>query len=136
MNELKTRCVKGHASNSTLRGFRLAVLSVADDRVADGCKLHSNLILQSSHQRNLDQRSGTKSPLDAIPEFSTGSSGVILCSQSLKHSFSSKVVNKRLFFAAEMPANCCQILPHRNMAEKLLDECVSIRLGFCKEQGP
>ena len=136
MNELKTRCVKGHASNSTLRGFRLAILSIADDRVADRCKLHSNLVLQSRHQRNVDQRSGTQGALDAIPEFSTGCPGVILCSQLLKHSFPPKVVNERPFFAVEMPANYCQILPHRNMAEKLLDECVSIRLGFCKEQGP
>lgn len=54
----------------------------------------------------------------------------------LKHSFLSKVVNERPFFDAEMPANDCEILPHRSVAEKLLNQCVSIRPGFCKEQDP
>ena len=54
----------------------------------------------------------------------------------MKHSFSSKVVNERPFFDAEISANDCEILPHRTMAEKLSNECVSIRLGFCKEQNP
>jgi hypothetical protein len=45
-------------------------------------------------------------------------------------------VNERPFFGADMPANYREILPHRSMAEKLSDECVSIRLGFCKEQNP
>jgi hypothetical protein len=35
MNELKMRCMKSDASNSTFRGFRQVVLSVADDRVAN-----------------------------------------------------------------------------------------------------
>jgi hypothetical protein len=35
MNELKTRRVESDASNSPLQLFRLIVLSVADNRVAD-----------------------------------------------------------------------------------------------------
>jgi len=35
MNELKMPCMKSDASDSPLRRFRLVVLSVADDRVAD-----------------------------------------------------------------------------------------------------
>jgi len=35
MNELKMPCMKSDASNSPFRRFRQAVLSVADDRVAD-----------------------------------------------------------------------------------------------------
>jgi len=36
MNELKMPCMKSDASNSPLQRLRLVVLSVADDRVADG----------------------------------------------------------------------------------------------------
>jgi hypothetical protein len=47
-----------------------------------------------------------------------------------------KVVNERPFFYGEMSANYCEILPHRSVAEKLSNERVSIRAGFCKEQDP
>jgi hypothetical protein len=45
-------------------------------------------------------------------------------------------VNERPFFGSEMPANYREILPHWSMAEKLSNESISIRLGFCKEQNP
>ena len=35
-----------------------------------------------------------------------------------------------------MPAHNREVLPHRSVAEKLLNECVSIRLSFRKEQNP
>jgi len=35
MDELKMPCMKSDTSDSPLRRFRLVVLSVADDRVAD-----------------------------------------------------------------------------------------------------
>ena len=136
MNELKMPCMKSDASNSPLRCFRLVVFSVADDRVADSRKLHSDLILQSRHQRDSDERSGAQTAFDAIPEFSPSRLEVALGGQPLKHPFSSKVVNEPPFFDAEMSANYCKILPHRSVAEKLSNECVSVRLGFCKEQNP
>lgn len=37
---------------------------------------------------------------------------------------------------AEMTANYCEILPHRGVPDELLNECFSIRPGFCKEQNP
>ena len=55
MNELKMRCVKSDAGDSPLRRFRRVVFSVADHRVADRRKLHSDLILQSRHQRHSNQ---------------------------------------------------------------------------------
>lgn len=136
MNKLKMRCMKNDASDSTLQGFFPAILSVTDNRVADGCKLRPDLILQSRHQRNPDQRGGAKRPLDRILEFSTGRPRVTRCGQLLKHSFSSKVVNQRPFFRTEMPTNYCKILPYRSMTKKLSNECISIGLGFCKEQNP
>ncbi len=45
-------------------------------------------------------------------------------------------MNQRPFLDAEMSADYCEILPHRSVSEKLSNECVSIRLGFCKEQNP
>ncbi len=40
------------------------------------------------------------------------------------------------FLGAETPANHREILPQRSMAEKLSNECISIRFSFCKEQNP
>jgi hypothetical protein len=54
----------------------------------------------------------------------------------LKHSLSANVVNECPFFDAERPANYREILPRWSMVEKLSNECVSIRFGFCKEQNP
>src|SRR5260370_22734030 len=94
------------------------------------------MILQSRNKRNWDKGSGAKTAFDEIPKFSTSRLGACLGGQPLKHSFSSKVVNERPFFDAEMSANHCEILPDRTMAEKLSNEGVSIRFGFCKEQNP
>jgi len=66
MNELKMRRVKSDARNSPLRRLRQVVFPVADYRVADGCKLHSDLILQSRHQRHSNQRSAPQSAFDGI----------------------------------------------------------------------
>jgi len=98
--------------------------------------LYSDLVLQSRHQRNSDERRGAKTAFDEIPKFSTSRMGAALAAQPLKYSFSSKVVNERPFFDAEMSANHCKILPHRTVPEKLSNQCVSIPFGFCKEQNP
>ena len=45
MNELQIGRMQRNPSNSTLRGFGMAVLAVTDDRVAERGKLHSDLIL-------------------------------------------------------------------------------------------
>jgi hypothetical protein len=136
MNELKMRGVKGDARDSALRRFRRVVLSVADDRMADRRKLHSDLVLQSRHQRNPDQRSGPKRAFHGIAKFRASRLGAALRGQSLKHSFPSQVVNQRPFLGAGLPANHREILPHRSMGEKLADQRVSIRLGLGKEQNP
>jgi hypothetical protein len=60
--------------------------------------------------------------------------GVALGGQPLRHSFSSKVVNERPFLGGEMPPNYSEALPNRSMGEKPSNQCVSIGLGFCKEQ--
>lgn len=69
MNELKMPRMKSDARNSPLQRFRLVVLSVADHRVADRRELHSDLILQSRHQRYPDERRGAQTAFDAIPKF-------------------------------------------------------------------
>jgi hypothetical protein len=136
MSELKMPRMKSDTSNSPLQRLRRMVFSVADDGMADRRKLHSNLILQSRHQRNSDERCGAKTAFDEIAKFSTSRLGAAPGGQPLKHSFSPKVVNERPLFVAEMSANHCEILPHRTMAEKLLDEFIPIPFGFRKEQNP
>jgi len=128
--------VKRDASNSPLQSFRRVVFPVADDRVTDCRKLHPNLILQPRHQRNSEERGGAKTAFDEIPKFGTSRLGGARCGQPLKHSLSPEVVNQRPFFDAEMTANNCEIGPNRSVAEKLLNQCVPIRLGFCKEHDP
>ena len=61
--------MKSDAGNAPLRLFRRVVLSVADDRVADGGKLHPDLVLQSRDQRNADERCSAKPAFHGIPEF-------------------------------------------------------------------
>ena len=136
MYELQMRCMKSDTSNSPLRRFRRMVFSVADDRVADGGKLHPDLILQPRQQRNPDERSGQQRAFDRIPKFSASRFRIALRGRSLKHTFSSKIVNERPFSGVEMSPNYCEIPPHRGMAEKLSNEYVPIRLGGRKEQNP
>ena len=136
MKKLKTRGMKGNASNSPLRRFFHVVFSVTDDRVADCRKLHPDLILQSRHQRHTDERSGHQRSFDAISKLGTSRFGVALGAQLLKHSFAPKVVNERPFWGAETPANYREILPHRSMAEKLSNEYVPVRLSLRKKQNP
>ena len=134
MNELKMRRVKSDAGNPPLRGFRQVVFSVADDRVADRRELHSDLILQSRHQRHSNEGSPQKRTLDGISKLGTSRFGVALRSQYLEHSFTSKVVNERPFPGGETPAHHREILPRRSMAEKLSNEYIPIRFSLRKEQ--
>lgn len=136
MNKLKMRCVQSNASDSTLGCFRGAVFSVANHRVVDGRKLHADLILQSCHQRNADERSLAKKAFDGIPKLSASRCRVAPHGQPLEHSFSPQVVNQSPFFSAEMPANNGEILPQGSMSKKLPNQRVSIVLGFCKEENP
>lgn len=126
--------MKRNPSNSALRGFVMAVLPVADDRVAERCKLHSDLILQSRQQRDPYQRGCAQRAFDGIPEFSPRRFGVPLRAQLLIHSFSSKIMNQRSLFRAEMAANHRQIMPDGSMREKLPNQGVSISLGLGKQQ--
>lgn len=136
MNELKMRRMKSNAGNSPLRRFRQVVFSVADDRMADRRKLHSDLILQTRHQRHPDQRSAPERAFDPISKFRASRFGVALRAQRLKHTFTSKVVNERPFLGAGTPANNREILPDGSMGEKLPNEYIAIRRGFRKEQNP
>jgi len=134
MNKMQVGRMKRDPGNSTLRGFVMAVLPVADDRMAEGCKLYSDLILQSRQQRDPQQRSCVERALDGVAEFSAGRFAVPLRAQLLIHTFSSKIVDKRPRFRGETPANHGQILPDGSMSEKLPNQCVSIACGLGKEE--
>src|SRR5437870_5960034 len=94
MNKLKMCCVESDASDQPFKRFCRMIFPVTDDRVADCRKLRSDLILQSSHQRNLDQCRAGKKSLDEISKFSARRCGVAPGAQLLKHSDASEMVNK------------------------------------------
>lgn len=134
MNELKMCGVKSDAGNSSLKSLCRVVFSVTDDRMADRGKLHPDLVLQSSDQRNPDQRCGSKTAFDEIPKLGASALAVTRDRQFLEHSFTSKVVNESSFFGAEISANHCEILPHRAVLPELPNQGIPVPLGFCKEK--
>ena len=79
--------MKRDASDSRFRRFGCVVFSVADHWVADGGKLHSDLILQSGHQGYADQGGVPKRAFYGIPHLGTGRFGVSLGAHFLQHAF-------------------------------------------------
>jgi hypothetical protein len=134
MNELKMGGMKSYARDAAVVGFGGMVLSVADDRMADGGELHTDLVLQSGDEGDPDERSGAQTAFDRIAKFSAGGFMSRGGGQALEHSLASKVVDERSLFGGEMSANDCEVLPHGSVGEELLDECVAIGVGFGKEQ--
>ena|SRR5437667_767637 len=104
MNKLKMCCVESDASDQPFKRFCRMIFPVTDDRVADCRKLRSDLILQSSHQRNSDQGRAGKKSLDGISKFSARRPGVSLGAQFLKHSYASEIVNKSRILCVKTPA--------------------------------
>jgi len=93
MDKLKMRGMKSNPSDELLRRFRPVVFSVTDNRVAHRGKLHPDLILQSRHQLNPDERSIRELAFDGISEFGTSCLGVFRRAQLLIHSFTPKIVH-------------------------------------------
>ena len=93
MNKLKMRGMKSNASDPLLRRFRPMVFPVADERVAHGGKLRPDLILQSCHQLNPDERGIRKNVFDGISKFCPGRLWVSGRPQLLKHSLASKIMD-------------------------------------------
>ena len=136
MDKLKIRGMKGNTSNEWLRRFRRVVFSVADNRVADRRKLGANLILQSCHQFNPDERSIRKKAFHGISKLGAGRFGVSRGAHLLRHSFTSKIVHQGPTFNVETAAQYREILSYGSMGEKLSYQRVSIRTGFRKHQSP
>ena len=134
MNEFQKRSMQRDPRNSALSGFFRAVLAVSDNWMAKRCKLHSNLILQSGHERDSHQRSCPQRAFDRIPELGAGRFAIAFRAQFLMHSFLAKIVDERSFFWAEMPANHGQILPHRRVRKKLPDQRFPVGHGFGEQQ--
>lgn len=136
MNELKMCRVESDASNSPFRLFGWTILPVADDGVSDRRKLNTDLILQSGNQRDSDKRSTLKAMFHGIAQLSPIRFRIPFGGYPLKHSFLPKIMNECPLVEAEMTANCREILSHRGVSDKLLNECFSIWPGFCKQQNP
>ncbi len=124
--------MKSNASNQLLRRFHPVVFSIADNRVAHRRKLRSDLILQSCHQLNPDERSIRKKAFDGISKFGTSRLGISRRAQLLIHSFTSKIVHERPYLNTETAAQYREVPPYGSMVEKLPHQRISIRTGLCK----
>jgi hypothetical protein len=136
MEKLKIRGMKGNTINERLRRFRRVVFSVADNRVAHRRKLGSDLILQSRHQFNPDERSIRKKAFHGISKLGAGRLGVSRGAHLLRHSFTTKIVHQGPSFNLEAAAHYRKIPPYGSMGEKLSYQRMSIRTGFRKHQSP
>lgn len=128
------RCVERDPRNTPLRRLDRIIFSVADYRMAKRRKLHPNLILQSRHQSDSDERSRPKPPFDAIAKFGASSSRVAPRAQFLKHSLLPKVVDEHPFLSAEMSAHNRKILSLWSMRAKLLHQRIPVPPRLGKEQ--
>jgi len=136
MNELKMCRVESDASNSPFQLFGWTVLPVANDRVSDRRKLNTDLILQSGNQRDSDKRSPPKAIFHEIAQLSPIRLRIPVGGYPLEHSFLPEMMNECPLVEAEMTANYREILAHRSVSDKLLNERFSIWPGFCKQQNP
>jgi hypothetical protein len=72
MNKPKMRSVQRHAIDQPLRRFFRTVLPIAYHRVADGRELRADLVLQTGHQFDPDQRGIVKDAFDPVTKFAPG----------------------------------------------------------------
>ena len=93
MNKLKMRGMKSNTGNQRFQRFCPVVFSITDDRMADCRKLYPDLVLQSCHQLNPDERGIGKDAFNGISKFGPGPLGVSRPPQLLKHSFTSKIMD-------------------------------------------
>ena len=134
MNKTKIGSMEGDAGNQLLRRFRRVVFSIADERMAHGRKLRPDLILQSGHQLNPDERSLRKKAFDGIAKFGTGCPGVFRTAQLLEHALTPKVVHERSRLGIHTATQHREIVPYRTVVEKLTHEPRTIRIGLGKQQ--
>ena len=134
MNKLKMGRMKSNAINQLLGRFRPVIFSIADQRVAHCGKLRADLILQSRHQFNPDERCIRKKAFDGVMKFGASRLGITRRAQPLKHAFTSKIVHERSGPRVETAPQYGQILPERSMRKKLTHEHVPVGTGFRKEQ--
>lgn len=132
MNELKMRGMKSDPGNQLFRRFSPVVFPVAYDRVAARRKLHPDLVLQSCHQFNPDERGIRKNALNGISKFGAGRLRVPRRPQLLEHSFASKIMDQRPGLNAGMATHYRQVLPHGCMGQKLLHKRISVPFRFRK----
>lgn len=95
-------------------------------------KLRSDLILQSCHQFNPDERGIREKPFYGISKFGTSRLGVSRRAQLLKHSLTSKIVHERPCLKIETAAEYREILPYGSVVEKLSHQRISSHAGLRK----
>ena len=95
MNKLKMHGMQRHAVNHLLLGFLAMVFSIADQRVPQGRKLRSDLVLQSRHQFHANKRGVGKDAFNLISEFGARGFRIFGRSQLLEHSLTPEIMHQR-----------------------------------------
>lgn len=128
------RCMESDAGNSPFQFFGWIVLLVAEDRVSNRGELNTDLILQPGDERHPDERCSLKGVFHGIAQLGANRLGVALRRHPLKQSLLPKVVDECPLLHAEMTPNHREILPHRAVPDKLLNQRFSIPPAFREEQ--
>ena len=112
------------------------VLPVPEDGVADCRQLHTDLILQSGHQRDADDRCPFQALFHGVAQFGARSIRIPCCGYPLHRSVAPQVVHEGPFFGAKMTGDYRQVFAHRGVLDELCNEGFPIGPGFREEQNP
>ena len=126
--------VEGHAVDEALGGFGLLVFPVSNDRMADGGKLHANLILQAGDQFDAQQRRGGEFAFDGIAKLGARGLGIVRGGEFLEHAVAAEIVDEGTLLGFEMAPDDGEILTDGGVGEKLADEGLAIALGLGEEK--
>ena len=134
MDKFEMRRMKCNAIDELLRPFHPAVFSIADDGVPEGRKLDTDLILQSGHELDSDERSIRKKAFDRIPQFGTRRCRIACGAQLLIHSFATKIVHERRCLSLDAASQNCEIVSLGSVVYELPHQRTSVWGGFRKQK--
>jgi len=132
--ELEETGVEGDAVDEAFGGFGLLVFPVSDNRMADGGKLHADLILEAGDQVDAHQRRGWEFAFHGVAELGARGLGIAVGGEFLKHAVAAEVVDERTLAGFETAADDGEILPDGGVGEKLADEGLPVAFGFGEEE--
>jgi len=110
MDKPEMGSVECNAIDELLRPFHPVIFSIADNRVPEGRKLDTDLILESGHKLDADERSIRKKAFDRISQFGTSRCRIACGAQLLVHSFATKIVHQRRGLSLDAASQNCEIV--------------------------